>query len=137
MANVGKAIRAKYADLMRPHLEGVLDRIQSTNTVARDRPQYLLFIRGSVPKGERLRRKPSDCRAALKRLLASEFHSSLYLALRRDPNNTVFWSDWRRLYIGGGLNQLIAELEASGVVEYRDVNSVLGTTSDAIGVANG
>jgi hypothetical protein len=137
MANVGKATRAKYADLMRPHLEGVLDRVQGANVAGGVRPQYLLFIRGTIPRGERLRRSPGHCRASLKRLLASEFYSSLYTALRRDPNNTVFWSDWRRFYIAGGLNQLIAELEASGVVEYREVNSILGTTSNAIGIANG
>ena len=115
---------------VRELLNAALRSFVPDTTNPRYNPQrYMLYVQGVVPWGERTRSSPAACRNALRRMLRRYMHDAIYSPRRRI--NSMTWDEWRR-YLNFPINTVIKELETSGAVEYR----LIDTTQAAAGIAS-
>jgi len=83
--------------------------------------QYMLIVNGRVPWGERARSSQAACRSALRRMLRLRLYDLIYHPRRCRRDNEISWAEWKR-YERPALEQVIKQMEKSGIVEYRTSN---------------
>lgn len=77
--------------------------------------RHLLYVNGRVPYGEPVRSTRKACRASAIRII--------YDGMYRDPPLNLSGRSWQQqLYYRRLIPQIIDDLEAEGVIEYRPVN---------------
>ena len=120
MAKINAKTQAQLAvvrEFVEPALQSIIP-VSSQNAGESRSQRWLLFVRGVVPTGERVRNSSSACRNALRRLLRRAIQTPLCDRLVGHR-----WQAYRE-HLRKPIDIIIAELEQSGAVEYRAIDQL-------------
>jgi len=111
----------RAVDRLRSRLDQAFTEILPIRTFTRTR--YMTYVRGIVPYGERPRDSVDSCRRFLRRQLVHAFqsHTRWALTLQGEAVNPRMPNEEWSLCRNAGLSRIMAELEASGEIEYRPI----------------